>query len=162
RWKGTLPDGVKRLDSPTNAVWLLGRTLIDGKEDLPAVHALQDQYALTRLSVRDKNAQPAPTVAMPDPPAYDLSDPLKFFAFINSVLRETPPPGREAALMSLFGWIGVGPDKRFTIAELDPAVARGLRRAVEKGQQIIAAAPIPGQKPTEGWAAPLPHIGQFG
>jgi hypothetical protein len=27
---------------------------------------------------------------------------------------------------------------------------------------LVAAAPIPGHKPTEGWAVPLPHIGQFG
>jgi hypothetical protein len=161
-WKGTLSAGLRRIDSPTNAVWLLGRTLVDGKEDLPAVHALQDRYTLTALSAWGKKEQPAPADARSAPPAYDLSDPLKFFEILNAALSENLPPAREAALMSLFAQVGVGPGKGFTISELDPAVAKGLRRAIEKGRQIITAAPIPGPKPTEGWAAPLPHIGRFG
>src|SRR5262245_40646768 len=44
RWKGTLPAGVKELKSPTDMVWILGRTYCTGTpEDYKAVHALQDQ-----------------------------------------------------------------------------------------------------------------------
>src|SRR5206468_2573439 len=53
-WKGTLPEGMQRIDAPTNAVWLLGRILVDGKDDLAAVHALQDRCTLAPLSDWDK------------------------------------------------------------------------------------------------------------
>src|SRR5262245_62398565 len=43
-WKGTLPAGVKELKSPTDMVWILGRTYCTGTpEDYKAVPATQDQ-----------------------------------------------------------------------------------------------------------------------
>ena len=49
-WQGTLPDGVRRLDTPTTLVWLLGRTLIDGQSDLPAARQVLFGYAITPLA----------------------------------------------------------------------------------------------------------------
>ena len=49
-WKGTLPRGVTELKSPTNMVWLLGRTQTNGPKDYPAVHQIQDGYKLVPLS----------------------------------------------------------------------------------------------------------------
>ena len=46
RWRGRVPRGVRLVRSPTPVVWLLGRTLVDGPADLPAVNALQRGYAL--------------------------------------------------------------------------------------------------------------------
>jgi hypothetical protein len=48
--KGTLPQGLHEIKSPTNMVWIAGRTLTKGKDDYSAVHAIQDQYRLTPLS----------------------------------------------------------------------------------------------------------------
>ena len=43
-WKGELPEGVTEYKSPTNMVWILGRTYCTGTpEDYKAVHAIQDQ-----------------------------------------------------------------------------------------------------------------------
>src|SRR5689334_17022986 len=39
-WQGTAPAGVTLLRSSTNDVWMLGRTLVDGPEDLAAARAL--------------------------------------------------------------------------------------------------------------------------
>ena len=47
RWTGTLPAGVKELKSPTDVVWIIGRTQTNGKGDFAAVNAIQDQYKLT-------------------------------------------------------------------------------------------------------------------
>lgn len=159
-WKGELPDQVTRIDAPTNAVWIIGRTFIDGQEDLPIVHAIQDQYRLTPLSNWRRPDQPKapPPLSLP---AYDTSEPLKFFEFLNVALRENPPPSREAALMSLFGQIGIGSEKSFKASELDPPAARGLRRAIEQGQRIVASSAWRG-KPANGWTAPLAHVGRFG
>src|SRR6516162_8867112 len=58
-WKGTLPDGVKELKSPTNMVWVLGRTYCTGTpEDYKAVHELMDRYKLVPLSAYGKPYTP--------------------------------------------------------------------------------------------------------
>ena len=54
KWSGSLPPGLPVIKSPTNAVWLLGRTLVDSEEDLANVHRLQDQYKLTPLALWNK------------------------------------------------------------------------------------------------------------
>src|SRR4029079_17848076 len=43
-WQGTLPDGVRRLDSPTTLVWLLGRTPIDRESEPPPAPQLLSRY----------------------------------------------------------------------------------------------------------------------
>jgi hypothetical protein len=51
RWKGDLPSGAEELKSPTNMVWILGRTYCTGTaEDYKAVHAIQAKYKLVPLS----------------------------------------------------------------------------------------------------------------
>ena len=48
-WKGTLPPDVKEHKSPTNLVWILGRTYSSGTpEDFKEVHAIQDQITVFR------------------------------------------------------------------------------------------------------------------
>jgi hypothetical protein len=49
-WTGSLPVGVKEIKSPTDMVWVIGRTQANGKADFPAVNAIQAQYKLTPLS----------------------------------------------------------------------------------------------------------------
>src|SRR5262249_18338272 len=123
--------------------------------------ALQDQLTLTPLSAWDKPGRASDPGKGSVPPAYDRSQPLQFFAILNRGLNENPPPAREAALMSLFGQIGIGPDKTFRPDTLDPATARGLERAVRVGQQLIAA-PFGTGSRVNGWWIPAKEIGNFG
>jgi hypothetical protein len=160
-WKGTLPEGLNRIQAPTNAVWLLGRTLVDDEYDLPTVHAIQDKYLLTPLSSWSKKERAKPGIEKLGLPAYDLSDPLNFFVLLNVALSENAPPSREDALMSLFRQIGVGPGKTSKIDELDSPTAKGLLRAVDMGQRLIASLSS-GRPVVNGWLAPSPYHGKFG
>src|SRR5262249_19280241 len=50
-WKGDVPVGVKELKSPTNMVWIIGRTYCTGtSDDYKAVHAIQAKYSLVPLN----------------------------------------------------------------------------------------------------------------
>jgi hypothetical protein len=160
-WQGTLPDGLQRVSAPTNAVWLLGRTLVDSKDDLTAAHAVQDQYLLTPLSRWGKSDQPKPHSELSNFPPYDLSEPLKFFELLSVALHENPPPTRDGVLMNLFGQVGVGPGKTFRVDDLDAATARGLRKAIDSGRRLISALPS-GRPVRNGWLAFSPHTGKFG
>ncbi len=48
-WKGKLPDGVKKIESPTNLVWVIGRIIFYGKDDIEYVKKLQSQITFTPL-----------------------------------------------------------------------------------------------------------------
>jgi hypothetical protein len=40
-WKGTLPAHIEKIMAPTNTVWLLGRTQVNGIADYGEVHAIR-------------------------------------------------------------------------------------------------------------------------
>jgi len=58
-WSGTLPTGVQQLKSPTNLVWIIGRTQTNGPKDYAAVHAIQKGYKLVPLSSLGKPYTPS-------------------------------------------------------------------------------------------------------
>ena len=157
-WRGTLPAGLRRLDLPTPQGWLLGRTLVDGPDDLPAVHALQDRYHLTPLSAWLHQDAPPPA---PAPPPYDPREPLAFFHVLNQALRDNPPPPQDAGLLGLLAPIGDAADRPFRVEALDPATAAGLRRALETGPRLLDALPT-GVPAANGWTSVAPHTGRFG
>jgi len=48
-WKGSVPQGMTRISSPSNSVLVLGRTLVESDADLSAAYALSKQIHLTPL-----------------------------------------------------------------------------------------------------------------
>ena len=65
---GEAPAGMRLVSAPTGIFMIVGRVQVDGEADLPAVHALQDQFTITPLSVRDGGPAPAtPGAPQPDP-----------------------------------------------------------------------------------------------
>jgi len=65
-WSGTAPSGMQVLRSPTNMVWLLGRTQTNGPGDYAAVHAVQDGYKLVPLSKFGTSYVPEKVAVDPD------------------------------------------------------------------------------------------------
>lgn len=49
-WSGTLPAGVTRILSPTATVWVIGRTMVHGPEDVAEVIKLQEGIKLGPMS----------------------------------------------------------------------------------------------------------------
>jgi hypothetical protein len=146
-WKGTLPEGVKEIRSPTNMVWLIGRTQTNGPGDYEAVHAVQERYRLTPLSARGKKYSPAEAPVRSDvdaktPPVRQVfaMDAATFFARLNSLMKDNPPAAADAPALARFAAVGVAPGKAFDLAALDPAAAAGLRRAPRVAQERLAAA----------------------
>ena len=54
-WQGALPPPFDapgaHIAAPTHWLWVIGRILVDGEHDLPAVHALQDGFAVRPLEI---------------------------------------------------------------------------------------------------------------
>ena len=51
-YDGDVPDGATLVEVPTSIFAIVGRVQVDGADDLPAVHALQDRFSLGPLSGR--------------------------------------------------------------------------------------------------------------
>lgn len=105
-WQGAVPAGVRAICCPTPAVWIIGRLLVDGPDDVADVVALQDQL---RIRALDPDL-PVPTRIdagmRPDERAGDAS---RYLDVVNRALAENPPPPEQAALVAGFAPCGIGP-----------------------------------------------------
>lgn len=137
-WSGPTPegiDGVRRTEG--RFILLLGRTAVAGAADVPAVNALQDQFALTPLSAY--LGQPAPDPApRPEFPPYDpeAATSIRFISYFNFLLGQLEPGPDERPLLEKWAAIGVRPGEPFDPEALAPevrqAVAAGVAAALEK------------------------------
>ena len=166
---GQLPEGVKALPpSPTPWVLILGRTLVDGEEDLPNVAALQKKYRLTPLSYWEKTKN-NPDVELPASrdvwaPYNPKKDPLASWRTINRAMTENPPAAKEQAILDLLGELHIGPGK--DLDNLDEDAKRGLARAAKDGHRMLVKARnnMIGDEVTDfnGWDAGPSHKGRSG
>jgi hypothetical protein len=162
-WNGTLPDEVRATQpSPTPWVLVLGRTAVDGPDDVSAARKLQQQYRLTALALWGRARAKAPQrrdVYAPTPPA---QDPLGAWRTLNAMLAENPPPTSHAVLLEQFAEIGVGPG---CDVDAQPAsVKLGLTRAAAVGMALLRRQFASGDWATvvNGWRYPPPQMGRFG
>lgn len=137
-WKGEVPKGIKGvIPSWTPWAFIAGRTYTDGSEaDMVKMRAFQDGYKITPLSAYGKSgAMPAPRKDVMDVAA--KTDPLGAFKTMNAVMKENPPPARDEALMKQFALVGLGPLAKGNLDDLDPAIQRGLQRALVDGNALL-------------------------
>lgn len=138
QWQGVLPAGLRRIDAPTNSVWLLVRTLIVDESEWPGVRALQDRMKLTPFSQWGKPAVvPGAVPSAAAQPVPVAQHPLAFFEQMGELMRRNPPPASEAVLLDQFAAIGLSAKSGFDAQALDEATKAGLRRAIPAAQQII-------------------------
>jgi hypothetical protein len=108
-WSGTLPAGVTEIKSPTNTIWLLGRTLVNGPSDFPAVKQIQDQYELTPLTAWEGGVR-MPSVTISSYPAGKkkaLPTGTDFISTLNQELTIDPPPAADDCALEAMAPAGV-------------------------------------------------------
>lgn len=144
-WKGKLPGGVTQLQSPTNLVWILGRTYCTGTaEDYAAVHKLQDQYSVVPLSSFGKPyTPPSGTVD----PKIDMKTPVReqvhgldvaaYFNTLAALMKDNPPAQADAPMVKKLATLGIVAGQKFDLSKLDPAVAKALQGVPKLAQAKI-------------------------
>ena len=158
-WKGTLPAGVKQLKSPTDMVWILGRTYCTGTpEDYEAVHKVQAQLKLVPLSAWGKSYTPPkgtvdPSVDMKTPVRDQVNamDAGAFFNRLAELMKQNPPAAADAPMVARMAKLGVVPGKPFDASKLDPAVAQALQGVSKAGVVKITAHFKTAGKDVNGW-----------
>ncbi|MFM0340520.1 DUF1254 domain-containing protein [Paraburkholderia fungorum] len=105
-WQGVVPEGARALSCPTPSVWMIGRLLIDGPDDLAEVIALQDRLVIEPLA--EGGAQ-VPRLIDAGMRAQDRAgDPVQFARIVNRALAENPAAAEAAAMLERFAACGIG------------------------------------------------------
>lgn len=137
-WDGEVPPehqaSGRHLRSDTHGVWVIGRILVDGAADVPAVNALQDRFRLQTLDDwrAGRDSPPRRFDSRFAPRAPFTVD--RFRAMVNDALRDNPPPARHAALLAQAAPLGIGPDAPETLSDEGRAA---LTHACTRVQQLL-------------------------
>jgi hypothetical protein len=144
-WSGTVPANVTQIKAPTPYVWIIGRIKTDGPKDYDAVHKIQAGLKLAPLSQMGKAWTPPavkidPNVDMKTPPKeqVDKMSAGKLFAYAAELLKLQPPHITDQPILARMKRIGIEPGKSFDIESVDPAIRKGLERAPEAAQKLMA------------------------
>ncbi len=146
KWKGELPQDLEEIKSPTDMVWLLGRTEINGKADEAAAMKLVDQYKLVPLSQWHK-AGHAPAAAHPGgdvktPPAEQVAkmDAQTFFTRFAALLPGNPPSKADAQVVEKVKKLGIVAGQPFVTGTLDAAAVKGIEDGAKGALDAIVLA----------------------
>ncbi len=138
-WKGTLPSGVVRIDSPTPDVWLLGRTAVDGPADLPNVIAIQHQYGLAPLdptATTEAGEPPSPLATCGPSPQQIAGTGLPILDEISADMVTNPPLAQDRAVVAEMAKGGIGPGLHPT-ASADASTTAGYDLGLGIGKKIM-------------------------
>ena len=160
-WRGTLPAAFDtpgaRIEAPTRWLWIIGRLLVDGPQDVPAVNALQDGFLVRTLADWQAGRASAPRAF---DPACDPKAPLTaehFAAQVNAALRDNAPPAGDAARLARDAALGVGPGA----GALDDGQRAALQAALDTVLPRLREAQS-GRTTATGWVQ-MPLVeGSFG
>ena len=99
-WKGKVDEGSRLIHSPTQDVWIIGRTEVKDESDLSQAHAIQDGYKLvpTRVSHDKSVFSPA------DQPPVQYLESMKakeFYKKLKSLLINNPPHPQDKSKIDL-------------------------------------------------------------
>ena len=128
-YAGAFPAGAELIRMPTDEGVVIARVFAADASDVPAANAIQDRFTLIPVGASPDAAALAPTRG---------AGPLAFYQRMSELMRRNPSGPRMAALVSSFAAAGLDLKKPFDPQTLDPAVARGLERALEKGPELVA------------------------
>jgi hypothetical protein len=171
-WAGSLPVGLKGIKSPTDMVWIIGRTQANGEADFSAVNALQAQYKLTPLSqwgmryVPPSDVRADPNVDMNTPPVERVAsmDAMTFFSGLALLMKNNPPAVADAPMAAKLASMGVIAGQPFDLNKKGTDAARAIVDGLEDGKKrIVELGHAPGNATLKnGWMVTLKDIGTYG
>jgi len=154
-WHGTIPDGLQRVKSPTDLVWIIGRIQVNSPEDQANfVSPIQDQFKLTLLKQWGKPNAEVSTVATHY--AVDLPEikevqshhltavkavqqiPIdRFFNYLNQLLVKNPGLPADSGILSRLAKIGIKPGGEFKLTDFDNETQEALKNVPEEIYQAF-------------------------
>ena len=119
-WSGSVPQGITAVvRAPTPTVWMIGRTLVRGPDDLPDAVAVTTQFQLVPLDEYGTGYTPPSNVPVQPPdPLFDANPVTDapgfrspaFFGVMQPFILANPPPPDQARLVQLFAPVFANPN----------------------------------------------------
>ena len=135
-WKGKLPHGVVKYQSPTSLVWLLGRIYCTGTpEDYAAVHKMQDAISLVPLSAYGRPY--TPLVGKVDS-SIDMKTAVReqvnalsageYFTLLAKLLVANPPAKADQPMIDKMAKLGIVAGQPFDGSKLGPLACKAFSK----------------------------------
>src|SRR5262245_55417967 len=135
--------------APTNWVWILGRTLVDGENDLPKAHAFQDGWSIR-----------GPEAGAPKSYAKRSAPWEQYFASVQELANESAPPMTDARMLdSIAPLIQFG--KTFDPSRFSADQVAEIKAGVAEAANVMAQARR-NSLVRNGWSFPRFSLGDFG
>jgi len=169
-WKGELPSGVERIETPTSMIWMLGRIQTNGKQDYANVHKLQDGLKLTPLDDWDKaymfpvNSLVDATVDTKTPPLMQVNKltGAEVFARLAELMKKFPPHPNDYPIVFQMRRIGLEPGKDWDRGGLDQAALDAINAGAKDAlEDIIEGMKTFGRR-VNGWNIAVDNVGTYG
>jgi hypothetical protein len=172
-WTGDTPSDVTVVHAPTNSVWLLGRLLVDGPQELDRVGILQARVLLETPDVRNerrvletRELMPqrtmAPAESVADWPAPNRTNPVDLFEVGMRAMGESPLRDHDRAVLEALAPLHLRPGRKFDLRAFNEAERRAIQAGIEQGQAEIRAAAGRYGTTIDGWTYGDRHLGNFG
>jgi hypothetical protein len=170
-WKGEAPAGMQRIDSPTNFVWIIGRTQTNGPNDYEAVHKVQDGYEIAPLSLWGKPKAAATALSTSDPHVDMKTDPLtqvntmpaeKFFAYAAGIMKENPPHVSDWSTIARLKRLGIEPGKSFDFGKAGAEAKAAMQTAPAEGLATMKQKTPTLARIVNGWQMNTDTMGVYG
>ncbi|MFA6119187.1 MAG: DUF1254 domain-containing protein [Parachlamydiales bacterium] len=166
---GTVPNDLQEIRSPTNLIWIIGRTYCLGtKEDYKKVYEIQNQYKLIPLSSYGKNYLPPKGIINKN---IDMKTSIrdqvnnmnieKYFNMLSILMKNNPPSAKDCAIMAKLAKIGIIPGQKFDLKKLSPEISAAIQNTANLAKQKILDYEKKSTKLINGWKVSSP-TGEYG
>jgi hypothetical protein len=154
-WKGNAPKGVRLVRMQSAYGWLLGRTFVEGADDIVAARVVQDGIVV-------QSAAPTPsrlnllakTTTQPDGSTY--------LAAVNAAIASLDPKHPLVPTLRRYASLGIGGTAIDNWQRLDADFQAGWTNALAKLGNGTLAEMGDHASVRNGWSWPDAHIGKFG
>jgi hypothetical protein len=169
-WSGVVPGGMIQYASPTNMVWINGRTFVKDQSDIATVVAFQNAISLMPLS-----AWPGPYV----PPIGEINDSIdtqtppniqvanlsvqKYFQMLCDLLPKNPAAPYDSVMVRNLAKLGITPGGKFDLSKFSEDEQVAIENGYANGKIELNNSSQTVQKiNSNGWGYILQDIGTYG
>ncbi len=169
-WSGTVPGGMNHYLSPTNTVWINGRTMVEDQNDANTVIAFQNAIKIMPLSAWPGTYTPPAgvindSIDMVTPPVNQVANlPVqKYFQLLCDLMVKNPAAPCDSLMVQKLRRVGITPGGKFDLSKFSESEQASIENGYADGKSNLANSGQTIQKTvTNGWGYILKDIGTYG